>query len=264
MWGLLIESFAEAFGVTRRTRPHVFIAVTGLSLLLTAVSFAEGGPRALVAVGLLLVIGVGAAVQVLVARRALWEAARLRLDDARQRPARRGDDRDLCPTARALYLLAAAVDDARRDRFADAAHAFESIDRGRLRPEEERLLDAARALVSLGLGDPRRAAQHAARALPTTSEDMDAHLGRTLVSDAWSSSERLRSIDDEWAASGVARGVKRPLPRLRALLRLRIDASAIEGIEPWEAKELADEARAIGDEALAADLEARVRPAAYR
>jgi hypothetical protein len=47
-------------------------------------------------------------------------------------------------------------------------------------------------------------------------------------------------------------------------VRLRIDTSAIEGLESWEAKELADEARAIGDEALAADLESKIRPAAYR
>ena len=60
MWGQVFESFAEAFGVTRRVRPFVFAAVVGVSLVLTAVSLAEGGPRGLFAVALLLALGLGA------------------------------------------------------------------------------------------------------------------------------------------------------------------------------------------------------------
>ncbi len=59
-------------------------------------------------------------------------------------------------------------------------------------------------------------------------------------------------------------GTKDALPRLRAIVRLRIDTSIIEGLEAWEAKSLADEARAVGDEALAADLESKSRAAPYR
>ena len=196
------------------------------------------------------------------ARRALWSAARLPLSDAAQPPAR--DGLDLPPTARTLYQLAAAVNQARRGAYLEAAHTLERVDRDRLRPEEERLLAAARAMVSLGLGDPHRAAALAARALPTSSEDLDFLLGRMMVADAWSDAARLRRIDEAWASEGIAPGTKEALPRLRAIVRLRIDTSILEGLETWEARALADEARAVGDEALAADLEAKSRRAAYR
>ncbi len=264
MWSLVFESFAEAFGVTRRVRWLVFAIVIGVSLLFTAVSLAEGGPRGLFAVALLLALGVSASVQVLRARATLWRAARGKLDDPSQPPPAGRDDHDVAPTTLALVRLARAVNEARRGAFLDASHTLDTVDRGRLRPDEERLFDATRALVALGAGDTARAAQHAAKALPTTSEDIDAHLGRTLVADAWADADRLRALDDGWAAQGVTSGTRRPLPRLRAIVRLRIDTSAIEALEPWEAKELADEARAVGDEALAADLESKIRPAAYR
>ena len=264
MWGQVFESFAEAIGVTRRVRPFVFAAVVGVSLVLTAVSLAEGGPRGLFAVALLLALGLGASAQVLRARAALWRAARGRLDDPKQAPPAGRDDPDLAPTTLTLQRLARAVNEARRGAFVDASRTLDTVDRGRLRPEEERLVDAARALVSLGVGDTARAAHQASLALPTTSEDIDAMLGRALVADAWGDAERLRGIDEGWAAQGVTSGTRRPLPRLRAIVRLRIDVDAMEALESWEAKELADEARAVGDEALAADLEAKIHPAAYR
>jgi len=264
MWGLLFESFAEAFGVTRRTRPLVFVVIVAASLGLSVLAFAERGPRGLFVLFLLLVLGAWSSLQVLRARTATWRAARLPLADTRQPPRPDVGDRELPPTVAALWRLARAVDEVRRGKFVDAADTLENLDRLRLRPDEERLLDGTRAMISLGLGDPHRAAQLAARALPTSSEDIDIHLGRALVSEAWSDPATLRTIDEGWAARGVLPGVRDALPRLRAIVRVRIETEAAAGLEAWEAKALADEARALGDETMAADLEARGRPTAYR
>lgn len=262
MWDWLLESMAEVAGVTRRARPWVVFLVAVLGLWLCVIAFVEGGPRGLLALAALLMLVFGAAFQVLRARASLWNAARLPLTDPRQRPDRAA--LDLPPTARAVATLAVALDDARRGAFLDAAQALEEVERARLRLDEERLYEAARALVSLGLGDPGRAAAQASRALPTGCDDLDFVLGRMMVAEAWSDASALRRIDDAWATEGIAPGTKQPLPRLRAIVRLRIDTSTIEGLETWEARALADEARAVGDDALAADLEARARPTAYR
>lgn len=261
MWGRILESFAETFGVTRRVRPVVFTLVVGVSALLLTLSFAEGGPRGIVALIFLLAVFVGASLQVLRARAALWKAATEKLGPWTDAPLR---DPDLPPTALALHSLARAVSQARHGAFVDAGRTLDTVDRDKLRPDEERLFAATRAMVALGLGDTRLAAKEAAKALPTKSEEIDLALGRVLITDAWTNAERLRAIDSAWAAEGVPRGTKDPLPRLRAIVRLRVETEALDAIETWEAKELADEARAVGDEALAADLEARVRPAAYR
>lgn len=262
MWDWLFECCAEVLGVTRRMRAIVLVPIAGLSLWLSVVALLEGGPRGLLVLFALLALALTASLPVMRARTALWNAARLPLADPKQPPDR--DGADLPPTARALYALAGAVNEARRGGFLDAAHSLEKLDRDRLRPEEDRLFDAARAMVSLGLGDPRRAAALAARALPTSSEDLDFQLGRMMVAQAWSDADRLRKIDATWATAGVTPGTKDALPRLRAIVRLRIDTSTIEGLETWEAKSLADEARAVGDEALAADLESKSRAAPYR
>lgn len=265
MWGLLFESCAEAFGITRRVRPIVFVLVLGIGAGLTMLSFAKGGPRGLIALGLLVALVGWSAAHVLAARRALWKAARASADEAAgETPSDPGEDRDLAPTAATLRALARAVREAKRGKYLEASYTLRRVDRGRLRSDEERLFDATRAMVSLGLGEMKRAALQAVSALPTTVADIDAELGRTIVAEAWRDPDRLRDIDEVWAAQGILPGTRQPLPRLRAIVRLRIDAEAREVLETWEAKALADEARAIGDEALAADLESRSRPAAYR
>jgi hypothetical protein len=262
MWDWVLESFAEMLGVTRRSRRWLVLPLAGACLWTGIVAILEGGPRGIFAFALFLLFAVVAASQVLRGRAALLRAARLPLTDPKQPPTRNGHD--LPPTARALYRLAGAVSSARRGDFFEAAQTLEKVDRDRLRRDEARLLDAARAMISLGLGDPRRAATQAAKALPTGSEDIDFHLGRMLVTEAWGNAASLRKIDETWASEGITPGTKQALPRLRAIVRLRIDTSALEALEAWEAKSLADEARAVGDDALAADLEARSRPGAYR
>jgi hypothetical protein len=98
-------------------------------------------------------------------------------------------------------------------------------------------------------------------ALPTGSEDLDACLGRTLLADAWNDPWRLQAIHGAWSRAGVEHG---PLARLSRLVQLRIDERALDRLEPPAARDLADEARAVGDDALAAELDARSRPNAYR
>ncbi len=264
MWSFLLETAAEAFGVTRRTRVWVFAGVVVGALGLTTLAFAEGGPRGLVALVVLAALGFTAASHVVVARRNLWRAARGNVETLDRSVLEGPPLRDLPPTSAALHALTRAVTFARLGRFLDATATLDLVDTSRLREDEERLLAATRAMVSLGLGEFKLAAEQARRALPTLSEDIDEQLGRALIAEAWRDPERLRSIDEAWAESGVSCGMRFALPRLRAVVRLRIDETALDATEPWEAKALADEARAIGDEALAADLEARVRPTAYR
>ena len=122
-------------------------------------------------------------------------------------------------------------------------------------------VDAVRAMISVGLGATDRAARQAVTALPTGSHDLDVTLGRTMITEAWNDPARLRAIRAAWERAGVVTG---PLERLTRLMRLRIDTQGIEQIEAQEARDLSDEARAIGDDELAAELSARGRPNAYR
>src|SRR5262249_21172378 len=107
---------------------------------------------------LMVAFAVGAARQVAAARNEVWRAACLALDEPRQRP-RAG--RVLAPTAASLLRLAEAVDAVRRGRYAEADERVPQIQRDLLRPEELQLLDAVRAMVSMGLGSKGRAAQQA-------------------------------------------------------------------------------------------------------
>lgn len=167
-------------------------------------------------------------------------------------------------TARALRRLGDAVNDVRRGRYEVALEAIPRIDRALLRVEEIRLLDAVRAMISLGLDDRRTAAQLAATALPTGSEDLDACLGRVVIAEAWNTPESLRDIQADWGSRGVAPDQDGTLARLHRLTRLRIDERLLDDVGAAEARVLSDEARAVGDEDLAADLEARAHESAYR
>lgn len=248
------------FGVTvhsRLGRLVLFcVAIFVLGLLL-AVRWGLGS--LVVPVGLL-VLAVAAARQVAAARNALWRAACLALDERGQRPAS-ASGRVLAPTATSLVRLAEAVDLVRRAQYAEANDRVPQIQRDLLRPEEGQLLDAVRAMISIGLGSPGRAARQAVIALPTGSDDLDTCLGRTLLADAWHDASRLLAIQGAWARAGVQHG---PLARLSSLALLRIDQDALDRVEPPLARDLADEARAIGDDALAAELDARSRSTAYR
>jgi hypothetical protein len=264
VWGILLEIFVSIFGFAARSRAHMLvIGCLGLALL-AVISLKIWGPVGLLAPALLLILGVTIALQAAQARDAAWRAASLRLDDPRQLPDPGAITSAVTPTAETLRRLGVALDDVRRARYLAAHEALPRIDRALLRPEEARLLDAVHALSALGLGNLRMAAQHATAAIPTGSEELDAYLGRAVIAESWHQPDRLRVIQTEWDRAGITPDQDSTLARLHRLTRLRIDMRLLEDVSAIEARALSTEARAVGDEDLAADLEARARENAYR
>ncbi|MFS8067408.1 MAG: hypothetical protein ACMG6S_13690 [Byssovorax sp.] len=264
VWEMLFEGCARIFGLTTRSRSLLLVAAC-LGLALVGVLGLEIWGRAgLLAPAALVLLGGAVALKVVEARDAAWRAACLPLDDPRQLPRPAVVTSPLAPTAVALHRLGIALDHVRRARYVAAHEALPRIDRSLLRPEEARRLDAVRALIALGLGDTRTAAQHAAAAIPTGSEELDACLGRAVIAESWHQPDRLRAIETEWSRAGIAPDQDSTLARLQRLTRLRVDVRLLEGVSAIEARALSTEARAVGDEELAADLEARARKSAYR
>jgi hypothetical protein len=251
------------FGVTTRSRLVHLVLVVG-ALFLLGLQLAERmgfvGP---VLPAATLILAIVAARQVMTARDRAWRAACAPIGELD------GFASDVPPvfaprTAMSLHLLGDGVAAARAGHFLMAQAAITRIDRASLRPEELHLVDAARALVSLGLGDTERAARQAVVALPTGVSDLDAHLGRTLIADAWNDERRLRATLAAWTRAGVGANRAAPLARLEKLVRIRIDPTIVATLPVADARALADEARVIGDEALASELEAKSRSSAYR
>jgi hypothetical protein len=264
MWELLLEWCADIFGVTTRSRLGHLIGVCVVILIVGILLVERWGLLGALPPALLLGLSALMAREVSRARDATWRAACLSLEEPRQTPAEGFEGWLLAPTAVALYRLASAVNDVRRGRYVEAIDRAHEIDRDRLRPEEVQLFEAVRGMISLGLGDVRRAAQQAAGALPTGSDELDVSLGRALLTDAWNAPERLRAIDRAWDRAGVGHDPDGSLSRLSRLVKVRIDARLLERVHGPEARHLSDEARALGDEELAAELEARARARAYR
>jgi hypothetical protein len=259
VWSWIREWLAESLGATRRPRRLATRAFVGALAALGFVLGLRYGVGGVLPSALLLAVALGASRGVVHARAALWRAAFLSLSDPRQRPPPPAEGALLPPTAQVLRELAAAIDAARRDHPAHAADRLPRIDRALLRPEEARLLDAARAMVSLGLGDRSRAAQQAILALPTGSGEIDALLGRVVVAEAWRDPDRLAAIDRTFRDVGLGDGAGTTLSRLGRLVRLRVAPSDVEALAA-----LGDEARALGDEAFASELHARARASTYR
>jgi len=261
---MLVEWLAGIFGATRRGFGISFAITLLVGAILSALLTVRWGYlRGLApAVGL---IGVAAlaARTVFAVRDELWRAACLKLNDPRQRPSVLGPGRLMGPTASALGSLALAVNAVRRGELVEANDFARLIDRILLRPEEARLLDAVRAMILLGMGDQEQAAQQAVPVLPTGSPALDEALGRAAVTDAWGSSARLKAIGEAWKAEGVGFDLNEPIERLHRLVKLRVEGG-IEVLPADEARALCDEARAIGDDLLAVQLEARARSSAYR
>lgn len=264
MWEALLDWCAGLFGLTVRDRKAGLILFCGALFLLGLTLSQRFGLAGWLFPGIVLAGAALGAREVTSARTTLRRAAQLPLDDPRQRPEPVDPAAKLGPTAAALHRLAAAVDDARRARHAAANEAIPTIVRALLRPEEGRLLDAVRAMISLGLGDTRTAAQLAVAALPTGAEEIDAYLGRAVITEAWNEPAQLRVIQADWDSKGIAPDQDGTLARLHRLTRLRIDERLLDGVGAAEARALSSEARAVGDENFAADLEARARESAYR
>lgn len=265
MWSTVIEWLAAAFGATRRGFGAAFtVAIVAGSLLSALFAIRWGYVRGfLPAVGLLALAAL-AAHTVAAARDELWRAACLKLENPMQKPREAGGGLRLVgPTAAALSTLAHAVSAVRRGELVEANNLTQLIDRALLRPEEARLLDAVRAMISLGMGDNRRAAQQGAAALPTRSPAFDEALGRVVITDAWGDPARLKAIDAAWEEQGAAGEPGAPLGRLHRLVRLRL-GDRVDALPVEDARALCDEARAIGDDGLALELEARARSSTYR
>lgn len=269
MWAWLLEECAGAFGATRRRGGVVFyllpgaLLLAGLGVMLVDRYHAASALLPFIA---LLFVGVGAAKNVLVARQDVWRGVCLGLADPRQRAVLSLDAPLLSPSARALQRLAIAIDAVRRGEPGRAAEVIPRIDRALLRPEEERLLDATRALVALELGDRALCAQLAVRALPTGSGELDARLGRAVVAEAWRSRSRLEAVDRAFRDQGLGLDLGKPLHRIAALVRLRVAPEEVSALPAGDARVLGDEARALGldDDAFAAEIEGRTRARMYR
>lgn len=260
VWETIIEWCADMFGVTVHSRLGQLLLFCGAVFAIGLLLATRWGYGSLVVPIGLVVLAAAAARQVSRAREEVWRAACLDLGEPEQQPEDKRRQIQ-APTAAALSRLATAVDLVRRADYAAASEVLPQIHRDLLRPEEVQLLDAVRAMISLGLGEPGRAASQAAAALPTGSADLDACLGRTLVADAWHNLSRLGAIHAAWQRAGVKHG---PISRLSTLMRLRFDERELERVPPDAARDLAADARAIGDDALASELETRARPNAYR
>lgn len=260
VWETILEWCADMFGATVHSRLGQLVLFVVAVFLLGLLLAARWGLGSLVVPIGVLALAVLAARQVSRLRDGVWRAACYELDDPGQKPedVRR---QILAPTSSSLARLAMSVDRVRRASYAEANDIVPLIQRDLLRSEEVQLLDAVRAMISLGLGERGRAASQAAIALPTGSADLDATLGRTLLMDAWGNDARIFAILGAWQRAGIRHG---PLARLSTLMRLRIDTTLLDRIEAPAARELAEEARAIGDDALASELDARSRPNAYR
>lgn len=248
------------FGVTVRSKLGQLVLYSLSLFVLGVVLSLRWGYAAWAVPALMVACSVAAARQVASARTDVWRAAGAPIDERRPREQVELEARLVGPTAASLRRLAAAVEAVRRTRYAEADALVPQIERRLLRPEEVQLLEAVRAMVSVGLGKTEVGARQAVTALPTGSEDLDACLGRAVVMDAWNDPARLGAIQRAWDEAGVEAG---PLSRLRTLVRIRLDAGHIEAVETPKARELSDEARAIGDDDLASELDARSR-VAYR
>lgn len=265
MWEVLLEWSAGVLGLTARPRTgQLVVACVVIGCFALMMLEVWGIAGLLVPAAVIAVVG-NAAREVAAARDSLWRAAHLHLDDPRQTPENAPPSLGAKPaSATTLQLLGVAVNDARRARYGAANDALPGIDRALLRPDEVRLLDAVRAMISLGLDDAITGAQRAALAIPTGSEEIDAHLGRAVIAAAWSKPAQLRVIQADWDSRGITPDQDGTLARLHRLTRLRIDERLIENVGAVEARALSSEARAVGDEDFAADLEARARDRAYR
>jgi hypothetical protein len=261
VWEILFEWCADLFGVTVRSKLGQLIAYGVAVFVLGLASAMRWGNAGWALAALLAILPAVAARQVAAARSAVWRAACLALGVRGQRPEAGFSGRILAPTAASLHHLAEAVDAVRRARYVDANELVPLIQRDLLRQEEVQLLDAVRAMISMGLGSTQRAAQQAAAALPSGSEELDVCLGRNIVAEAWDDPARLAAIFAAWDRAGVDEG---PLSRLKGLVHVRLDEARIDDLAAPAARELSDEARAVGADELAAELDARARASAYR
>ena len=258
MWAFLVEWCADVVATPTRSRTR-FAVTVGLFFVLSSPPLMRWGWRGLLPLALLAAVGFVVARDLNEARALVERAALLSLNDPNQRPPELHNVPRLSPTVTALHYLAVAIDAARRGQYREAHDLVPRIERVRLRPWELQLLDATGAIISIGLGDNHRAARQAILALPTGSDDLDASLGRAILAAAWTNPARLRVIELVWHKAGVDLDGRTTLTRLRRLVRIRTGQQDLDQLTSEEARALSEDARALGDEELAADLTLQAR-----
>ena len=239
------------YGVTSTSRFGRLVGFTLLLCVLATFLVVRWGFVGFAAPALLLAITVQIARNVVVARRRLWRVACDPLGTPAQLPLALGDE-TFSSTALALRRLALAVDHVRWGRVAAAGEMLPLVDVERLRPEERSLFDAA-AVANKWADQP--GAQRAA------SDEIEARVGRALIANLWRDPPRLAAINAAWRDAGV--GV-RASSRLQQVVRVHIDPALLASVHPEQARNLSEEARALGDEDLALDLAMRAQESPYR
>jgi hypothetical protein len=152
--------------------------------------------------------------------------------------------------AQSLLALARAFEAARWGDSIGAEIGLARVERAELGEQETRLYDAVRVLVALDRGDERRASQLAPLALPTGNAAIDRTIGRLMVQSAWSDEGRLAAV--ERALQRTGRSV-RPLALLCSARRQADQGSQLPLAERFRV-EVSDEARRVGDDALAEEV----------
>jgi len=261
VWTWLLERCLDLFGLLGRSRAAQVLALSTLVIAVAFVYRERWGLPGLMVPGLIVLFAATVARDVAKAREALWDAACSELDERKERETPLVDSALTPQTAITLHHLAQAVVAVRRGRYMVAHELLPTIDRSRLRADEMRLFEAVKAMISLGLGDVSRATRRAIVALPTGSDALDMRLGRLVITDAWNAPLRLKKITQAW---GTSEATGASLSRLTQVARFRLNPAALEEVTRDEAGALAEEARAIGDEGLATELDAMVRVHAYR
>ena len=167
------------------------------------------------------------------------------------------------PPAIAVRRLTDAVDAVRRGRYVDATDLLPRIDTLDLRAEGEATPAGSSSHDLRGARRFERVLQYSA-ALPTGSDDLDSVLGRAIVAarhrPCIPSREHRSSVEN----GGCSDGRRGPLSRLRTLIGLRREPSSLALLGLTELRELALEARAVGAERFAVELEIAIRRSAYR
>lgn len=237
MWEIYLEWCAEIFGVAVRSKLGQLIAFSLSMFALGLFLSMESGLAGWALPVFMVVTASLVARRVTVARNLLWRVACAPDPVA----ATRGAPGPAGRTVSSLELLTGAVRALQDGRFEDASRLADRADPKLLRLEEQHLRDTVRATAS--------------------SRDPEPRLDRAVIARAWRDPSLLAAIEGAWDRAGLGRA---SLSKLPGLLRIRLDGQRIEEVKPAEAREMSDDARAIGDEELADQLDARARAAAYR
>ncbi len=180
-------------------------------------------------------------------RKRLRQVAR---NPACQEPDLPHDLRVRSPTIEALWTVARCWTLVRRGSPASVEPTADSIERSMLDREARGLLDAAQALAAWELGNRTEAVRFAALAVPTRIPEVDRPVGLVLLADAWHDEKRLRTLRGGWKNDAGALGELALLIDLQSMSATQ-RAETLSGLDSALIAILSEDARAVGDRALA-------------